>query len=331
MQRTSKPSVPGVPFYVKVAQCKQETTWLQPYYALTLKKTITTKFADEAWAKDQDEGCKACNKACAGSPPADVQACNKCTTVYKGCEPAPTLPLPQVAIGTQVLSLSDYQKPEVHTLQVEISSYNSAAISAPSDADKIDGLWKTILRWQFYLPLAVKEDELVKSTDAIEVANKSAPEKVVDYSRTYYYNTPRPWVGMSQLDVHLDADQTLSEASSQVQSQTLSTILSALPISSVLTTVAGAALGKGITKGTGDPYKTKPVAEYEFTTQQNGYTHTHSKYVPFKIPCDIEADGVRKDYALSIDTAASTGAPTDKPTPAPAPSPAPAPATAKPK
>ena len=82
-------NVPGVPFYVKVAQCKQETTWLQPYYALTLKKTITTKFADEAWAKDQDEGCKACNKACAGSPPADVQACNKCTPAYKGCKEAP--------------------------------------------------------------------------------------------------------------------------------------------------------------------------------------------------------------------------------------------------
>ena len=227
-------NVPGVPFYIKVGKCKQETVWLQPYYALTLKRTTTTKFVDETRAKDQDDGCKACNKACAGSPPADVQACNKCTPIYKACKEAPQLPAPQVAIGTQVLSLGYYQKPEVRDLQVEVGSYNSAATSAPTDIARIDGLWKTILSWPFYLPLTVKEDVLVASADAIEVSNKAAPEKVIDYSRTYYYNTPRPWAGSSQLDVHLDPDQTLTEASSQVQSQTLSTILSALPISSVL-------------------------------------------------------------------------------------------------
>ena len=152
-------NVPGVPFYVKVAQCKQETTWLQPYYALTLKKTITTKFADEAWAKDQDEGARRGAKLAPGRQPT-FRLVTSARRSTRGARRRPCCRLPRSPSEPRYFPWSDcHQKPEVHTLQVEISSYNSAAISAPSDADKIDGLWKTILSWQFYLPLAVKEDE----------------------------------------------------------------------------------------------------------------------------------------------------------------------------
>ena len=243
-QQNRKTDVPGIPFYIKVGQCKQETQWLQPFYTLTLKKTITTKFKDEALAKAQDDECKACAKACAGSPPADAKACTQCNANYPdGCESAPTLPPPQVSTNTQVLSLSNFQKPEVHSLQTAVNSYNAAGSAAAEGAQNIDALWNAIFAWEYYLPLTRKEDALVDSTDAVLVANKSTLERVVDYTRTYYYNTPRPWVGSSQLEVDLDADQTLTKGTAQVQSQTLSTILSALPTSSVLTSVANAGLG----------------------------------------------------------------------------------------
>src|SRR5580765_8955408 len=41
--KSSRPKdVPGIPFFVKSAVCKQETTWLQPVYVVTL--TMTTYF-----------------------------------------------------------------------------------------------------------------------------------------------------------------------------------------------------------------------------------------------------------------------------------------------
>ena len=88
-------NVPGVPFYIKVAQCKQETTWLQPYYTLTLKRTEKTAFVDEAAAKE----------AAAKDP----------------SKPPPTLPPPEVTVAAQVLSFSNYQKPEVQELENLVS------------------------------------------------------------------------------------------------------------------------------------------------------------------------------------------------------------------
>src|SRR5580704_7813164 len=87
-------SVPGVPFYIKVAQCKQETIWLQPYYILVLKKTVTQKFADEDAAKKADEACKTCKKACDNLAQAD--ACKKCKNGPSVCQEAPTSKPPQI-------------------------------------------------------------------------------------------------------------------------------------------------------------------------------------------------------------------------------------------
>jgi len=336
-QQNRKTDVPGIPFYVKVGQCEQETQWLQPFYTLTLKKTITTKFKDEAAAKAQDDECKACAKACAGTPPADAKACTQCQAKYpKGCEPAPTLPPPQVSTNTQVLSLSNFQKPEVHNLQVAVNSYNPAGSDAPEaakkGADNIDALWNTIFAWEYYLPLTRNEDTLVASSDAILIANKSTVERVVDYTRTYYYNTPRPWVGSSQLEVDLDAEQTLTKGTAMVQSQTLSTILSALPTSSVLTSVANAGLGAGkvaaLAAAPTNPYTPKEVIEYQLTIVQNAYRHTHTRYVvPPKVPCDIVSGGVKDNYALSIDTAPSVAPQPDANKPPPT---TPAPGTTTP-
>src|SRR5271156_4980628 len=67
--------VPGIPFYVKTAKCKQETIWLEPVYTMTLKKTITYKFLDEDAAKKA--GAK--------------------------------LPAPEVRVASKVLGLSQFQ------------------------------------------------------------------------------------------------------------------------------------------------------------------------------------------------------------------------------
>src|SRR5208337_881387 len=48
----------GIPFYIKVAKCKQETSWLQPVYTLTLKKITTYRFVDEKAAKTANPNAK---------------------------------------------------------------------------------------------------------------------------------------------------------------------------------------------------------------------------------------------------------------------------------
>ena len=179
----------------------------------------------------------------------------------------------------------------------------------------------------------MKEDDLVGSADAPQVTNKSTPDAVVDYSRVYYYNTPRPWIGTSSSNPTLATDGTLTTATSTVNSQTLQTLLGAVPISSVLSTVASAALkGAAATPPVGlppDPYAEKRTLEYELTIQQNAYTHTHTRYQPYTVPCPAAKGGVTGDnYALAIDAYSPT-TPAD-PTP-PATPPAPNAGVIKPK
>jgi hypothetical protein len=256
-------SVSGVPFYIKVAKCKQETSWLQPFYTLTLKKTSIFKFVDEKAAKTKDPTAK---------PPESVVR----FTV------------------TKVLSLSQFSSVDVRNLK--------AMLSKPGPADTlqakaIEDTWKKISDLTDYLPLAVSEDTLVGSSDAILTTNTAVAEAVVDYSRVYYYNAPRPWVGTSQLDAKLAGDGTLTEASAQVQGQTLSTILSALPISTLLTKAAGA----GAAAATAPPADAvEETFQYDLTIVEDGYTHTHNRYVDFALPCPVETGGVKTGFALTI-------------------------------
>lgn len=260
--------VSGIPFYIKVAKCKQETSWMQPFYTLTLKKTSTFKFVDEKAAKAKDPAAK---------PPESVVR----FTV------------------TKVLSLSQFTSDDVRNLR--------AMLSKPGQADAlqaraIEDTWKRISDLQDYLPLAISEEQLVASKDSIQATNTSSPEAVVDYSRVYYYNAPRPWVGSSQLDAKLASDGTLTEGSAQVQGQTLSTILSALPISTLLTKAAGAAAAAAVPP----PEAVTETLQYDVTIVEDGYTHTHDRYVDFALPCPVEKDGVKKDFALTIQPSGQT-------------------------
>src|SRR5208283_5318929 len=84
--------VEGIPFYIKVAKCKQETSWLQPVYTLILKKTVSQKFVDQDAA---DTAAEACKKEKLQNPKAS-------------CKDKPKLD-ENVSTRTQVLSLSQFQ------------------------------------------------------------------------------------------------------------------------------------------------------------------------------------------------------------------------------
>lgn len=257
-------NVKGIPFYIKVAQCKQETSWLQPVYTLTLKETTTFQFVNEKAAKAQDPNAKP--------------------------------PEPIVSAATKSLSLSEFNSREVQSLRAMLSKPGPVAAS---QAVLIDGAWKKVAALPDYIAVAVNEDALVASHDVFEVSNTSAPEAIVDYSRPYYYNAPRPWIGSSQIDAKLASDGTLTESSSQIQSQTLSTILSSLPVSSLLTAVAGLAPPiKPFVKQ--PPEATQRTVQYDLSITESGYLHMHTRYVDFKVPCPNAEGGVKADYALTV-------------------------------
>lgn len=267
-------SVSGVPFYVKVAKCKQETSWLQPFYTLTLKKTSSFKFVDEKAAKAKDPAAK---------PPASVVRFT----------------------ATKVLSLSQFNSTDIRNLKAMLSKPGPAD---PLQAKAIEDTWKKVSDMTDYLPLAVTEDVLIGSSDSILATNTSISEAIVDYSRVYYYNAPRPWVGTSQLDAKLAGDGTLTEASAQVQGQTLSTILSALPISTLITKAAGAGAAAAAVP---PPDALEETFQYDLTIVEDGYTHTHDRYVDFVLPCPIVKDGVKSDFALTVQASGQSTAKKD--------------------
>lgn len=273
----------GIPFYVKTALCKQQSVWLQPIYTLTLKRTITSKFQDDAVAK----AAKA------------------------------ELPAPQVTSSSKVLALSGMDA-NVTSLRVLLGKPFSADETVPNQqaqVKQIEDLWAQISKKPDYDPLTVSEDTLTTSTDAFMASNASTVDTFVDYSRTYYYNSPRPWVGSSQVDAKLATDGTLTEGSAQNQTQTLSTFVSALPISSVLTKVAELGLGTAVTGAVpgAAPVNIVRTVTYELTVQQQTYKHTHSRDVGLANPCPIQAGGVTCptpagscSYTLQIDTGDSS-------------------------
>src|SRR5262249_27860377 len=149
------------------------------------------------------------------------------------------LPPPQVTSSSKVLALTGMDT-SVTNLRVLLGKPFSADEGVPSQqaqVRQIEDLWTQISQKPDYDPFKVAEDTLTASNDAFLASNTSAVDTFVDYSRTYYYNSPRPWVGSSQVDAKLASDGTLTEGSAQNQTQTLSTLVSALPVSSVLTKV----------------------------------------------------------------------------------------------
>ena len=266
--------MPGIPFYTKIAMCKEESIWAEPVYTLTLKRTTTFKFVDEAKAK------------AAGAK----------------------LPAPVVRTRRKLLSLSQFQ-PTNQDLQTLLSLLNKSDTNADPDTDipQIDAAWDALNAHPDYVPLSISEDQIAQSPNALLMSKTSAPEAVVDYATAYYLNAPRPWVGTSQVDEKLAADGTLAEGSVQVQGQTLSTILTA--VTSILTAVLSKVPAIGFVPETADATTTSD--QYELTVQKDLYQHTHARYVSFAKPCPIEL--VTTSYALTITAATQSPASKDDP------------------
>ena len=260
-------AVRGVPFYIKVAKCKQETSWLQPVYALALKKTSIFSFADAGAVNAQNANAR---------PPESVVRFNV----------------------AKVLSLRQINSNDLQNLRTLLSQPRS---TDPLQAKVIDDAWKKIADLPDYQPLAANEDALAGSGDVVELSNDSTAEAVVDYSRVYYYNAPRPLIGTSQIDATFASDGTLNEASAQVQGQTLSTILSTiLSIVSPSTMISGAGSVGPFAAAALPPDAPRETFQYELTTVETGYIHTHSRYVDFALPCPIDKGGVTGNFALVI-------------------------------
>jgi hypothetical protein len=243
--------------YVNNRRCGCSTV-----YTLTLKRTIAHRFKDEAAAKAADA----------------------------------KLPATQVISNTKVLSLAQMDG-NVASLTSALSKPVSVDESIPNQqqqAQQIEGLWNTISGRLDYNPFGVSDTALVATNEVYLASNTSTVETMVDYSRTYYYNSPRPWVGSSKIDAKLAADGTLTEGSAENQTQTLSTFVSALPISGVLTKVAELGLGTPVTGAIpgAKPVEIIRTVTFELTIQQQAYRHTHSRYVPFTNPCPVVAEGV---------------------------------------
>ena len=255
--------VRGVPFYIKVAKCKQETSWLQPVYTLALKKTSIFSFADQRTVQAHDANA---------GPPESVVRFNV----------------------TKVLSLRQANSNDLQKLKTLLSQPRP---TDPLQAKLIDDAWKKISDLPDYQPLAANEDALAASGDAFELSNASTAEAVVDYSRVYYYNAPRPLIGTSQIHATFASDGTLNEASAQVQGQTLSTILSVVSSSALLSNAGSAG---PIAAAALPPDAVRETFLYELTTVETGYIHTHTRYVDFALPCPIDRGGVRENFALVI-------------------------------
>jgi len=72
------------------------------------------------------------------------------------------------------------------------------------------------------------------------VANSNVPKVYVDYASTYTVNAKVPFAGSVNAAYELNADGTLTKASSQVTEETFKTVLGALPIADLIKTAAGA-------------------------------------------------------------------------------------------
>ena len=95
----------------------------------------------------------------------------------------------------------------------------------------------------------------------------------------------------------------------------VSTILSALPIGTLLTQAAGvpaptttAATTALLTQAPekGSACSAEETIQYDLTITQDGYTHTHTHYVDFALPCPVAKNGVKTDFALTIKTVAQS-------------------------
>ncbi|GEM_PF-4240103 len=194
----------GIPFYVKNALCKRQTTWLQPVYVLTLKVSFTPQKSNP-----------------------EVEPLSSTRTVVL------TLNEYQMNAVSELYKAINAGKTNSAVSRDEIKDieekWTAVQTLSPADPCRLD---------ENQLDPQVGADR----NRVLMVANEAVAEVYVDYSTIYVYNTSKPWAGSSQASIKLAPDGTMTEASGQQESKTLQAFLDLLPIKGVLTGLAKGAI-----------------------------------------------------------------------------------------
>lgn len=122
------------------------------------------------------------------------------------------------------------------------------------------------------------------------LSHASAPRSYVDYSRVYYLNVRKPWIGSASATAELAADGTLTKGQAEVEDKTAETILGMLPAKELLQ-----ALG---TKGIG------------FDAEGKVIPLDAKKRAPALLQLTIESDAVRHTFAKAGPIAGGSDEPT---------------------
>ncbi len=156
-----------------------------------------------------------------------------------------------------------------------LTSISGKSITAAADRQKYRAALGRIAAARSATAPKVKDvSSLQKDPNIQLISDTASVQPYVDYSTIYYYNTARPLIGTSKVDVHLAADGTLTEGVSELTDTTGSTI------ASLATSLTGMAMG-GVSRGVWEPSTSGPVPTiagtsdtFTVTVAAKTYLHT---------------------------------------------------------
>lgn len=152
------------------------------------------------------------------------------------------------------------------------------------------------------------------------VSNQVKPKEYIDYSRIYYLNVTRPWIGPVSGTVKLNADGTLGEVSATADDQTLKTALDVFPLHDLLLDRLG--LTDAEESAEGENSAELPRYRVRIDVNPAAFTHTLSRPVDdARPPCGARpqltmADGHSGAATYSM-TVTTPGAPAETAAPKP--------------
>lgn len=121
----------------------------------------------------------------------------------------------------------------------------------------------------------------------VKVANTAALEAYVDYSRPYYLNVKKPWIGSSSATAEIAPDGTLARAEAKVEDDTVERLAGVFPIGAALASRLGI---REAEVAAGDDVKLRVHIE------SLAYRHTFTKLTtPDTLGACTAADGMLKN------------------------------------
>jgi hypothetical protein len=271
----------GIPFYLKVGMCRQETVWVEPVLELKLerreqapesaKKTTGTTTAEPAWVT--------VSTLIQYVPWSRDQATTDCGT----------------ATGIEAL----------------LCTLGDPKTTDPKD---ITGAWQKLGGRATPYPTTTPA-----TGNALMASNKTVVEAYVDYAHPLYYNGKMPWLGSSKATIGLNPDGTLASAESDAEPKVLQSLLDLLPVSAFLSAklipkaaVAAAATGNKIYRSPIiiPPRDTK--VRFDLTVTSVIFKHTLRTTLPLdsgtpRVSGEAQGSGAAHDSDVAKDHFDATG------------------------